>query len=77
MNADITRDAVRKAGGGAALAERLGITKSAVSQWERVPAEHVLAVEQHSGVSRHVLRPDVFGPPPAPQEGAPKARAAA
>lgn len=30
----------------------------------RCPAEHVLAVEAVTGVSRHQLRPDVFGPEP-------------
>lgn len=60
----MTRAAVRGAGGVVVLAAKLGITKSAVSQWDKVPAEHVLAVEDASGVSRHVLRPDVFGPPP-------------
>jgi DNA-binding transcriptional regulator YdaS (Cro superfamily) len=64
MDADITRQAVDKAGGVVALARQLGVTKGAVSQWERVPARHVLEVEQLSGVSRHQLRPDVFGPEP-------------
>jgi DNA-binding transcriptional regulator YdaS (Cro superfamily) len=30
----------------------------------RVPAERVLEVEQLSGISRHELRPDVYGPAP-------------
>lgn len=47
------------------LSKRLGISKQAVSlwQWKGVPAERVLAVEAATGVSRHELRPDVFGPP--------------
>jgi DNA-binding transcriptional regulator YdaS (Cro superfamily) len=64
MDADITRQAVDRAGGVVALAGQLGVTKGAVSQWERVPARHVLEVERLSGVSRHHLRPDVFGPEP-------------
>ena len=47
------------------LAVELGITHSAVSQWRRVPAERVLAVERLTGVSRHDLRPDLY-----PQEAA-------
>ena len=52
-------------GGGAALARRLGITRAAVHQWRRVPSERVIDVEAASGISRHKLRPDVFGPEPS------------
>ena len=49
--------------GVAALARALGgITSQAISQWERVPAERVLDVERITGISRHELRPDIFGP---------------
>jgi DNA-binding transcriptional regulator YdaS (Cro superfamily) len=44
------------------LAGACKITHSAVWQWERVPAEHVLTVEGLTGISRHELRPDIFGP---------------
>lgn len=40
------------------------ITPQAVSAWTRVPAHWVLDVEAISGVSRHELRPDIYGPPP-------------
>lgn len=43
------------------LAALLKLQPSTVSQWKGVPAEHVLAVEEFTGISRHVLRPDVFG----------------
>ncbi len=47
------------------LAKTLGVSPGAVSQWEgKVPAEHVLVVERETGLSRHDLRPDVFGPAP-------------
>jgi DNA-binding transcriptional regulator YdaS (Cro superfamily) len=54
-----------KAGGPAALAKALGgtLTSQAVSQWRKVPAERVLDVERITGISRHDLRPDVFGVP--------------
>ena len=47
-----------------ALADGLNISPGAVSQWDRVPAERVLEIERLTGISRHDLRPDVFGPPP-------------
>lgn len=43
------------------LAAHLNITHSAVCQWTRVPSERVLAVEEFTGISRHVLRPDIYG----------------
>lgn len=52
------------AGGAAAMANAIGgLTSQAVSQWKRAPAERVLDIERLTGVSRHELRPDVFGPP--------------
>lgn len=42
------------------LAEAMGIGVSAISQWKRVPAERVLAVEAATGVSRQQLRPDLY-----------------
>ena len=46
------------------LAAILGITDSALSQWHQAPPAHVLAIEKASGVSRHLLRPDIFGAKP-------------
>lgn len=51
------------------LAGKLGITPGALSQWIRVPAEHVLEIESLTGISRHELRPDIFGPAPAEEVG--------
>ncbi|MFB9952069.1 transcriptional regulator [Rhizobium puerariae] len=60
--------AKEKAGGPAALAKALGgVSSQAVSQWKKVPAERVLDVERLTGVSRHELRPDVFGAAPQPE----------
>lgn len=64
----ITR-AVEAIGGQIPLAKRLGVNPSLISQWVtgrlNVAAHHVLIIEAATGVSRHDLRPDVFGPAPA------------
>jgi TorA maturation chaperone TorD len=53
-------EAIRAAGGVTELARRIGIAQPSVSNWDRVPAERVAAVEQATGVSRVRLRPDLF-----------------
>jgi DNA-binding transcriptional regulator YdaS (Cro superfamily) len=64
------RRAVTGAGSPTELARRLGITQAAIHQWEKIPAERVVAVEQASGVPRHLLRPDLHLPPSyEPQKG--------
>jgi len=45
-----------------ALAEQLGISAQALSQWDRVPHKRVLDVERITGVPRHELRPDLYPP---------------
>jgi TorA maturation chaperone TorD len=57
-------EAIRAAGGVGALARMLGIAQPSVSNWSRVPAERVTAVEAASGVRREVLRPDLYTPAP-------------
>lgn len=59
--------------GSAKLAQDLGVSRAAVSHWRhkrfRVPAERCIDIERISGgaVTRHALRPDVFGPAPSEQ----------
>jgi TorA maturation chaperone TorD len=53
-------DAIEAAGGIGALARALGISQPAVSNWQKIPAERVLAVEAITGVARTVLRPDLY-----------------
>jgi TorA maturation chaperone TorD len=55
------QEAIQAAGGVSELARRLGISQPSVSNWDRVPAERVFAVETATGVARDVLRPDLFG----------------
>lgn len=64
--------AIELAGGPARLARELSerapdraLTLQAISQWDRVPAARVLDVEAVTGVSRHCLRPDIYGPAPS------------
>lgn len=60
------QQAVKKAGGYAALGRELGISRHRVWNWAnmgiRVPPQFVLDIEGATGISRHNLRPDVFGP---------------
>lgn len=62
-------EAAEKVGGVTKLAEKLGISRPAIYQWTRVPAERVLAIETATGgqVTRHQLRPDLY---PQEQQGA-------
>ena len=52
-------------GGPSKAAEKLGISNpSVVMNWrlrDSIPADRVLAIESLTGISRHKLRPDVFG----------------
>jgi TorA maturation chaperone TorD len=53
-------EAIRAAGGIGALARKIGISQPSVSNWARIPAERVLSVEAATGVSRTILRPDLY-----------------
>lgn len=50
------------------VSSRLGVTVAMWNRWENgsraVPANRVLEIEALTGVSRHHLRPDVFGAEP-------------
>lgn len=56
--------AVNRAGSQASLARICGVSQPAVWKWlqssKRLPAEHCLAVEAATGVSKHLLRPDIY-----------------
>ncbi|MGH6771151.1 MAG: Cro/CI family transcriptional regulator [Xanthobacteraceae bacterium] len=54
-------EAIRAAGGVGALARLVGISQPSISNWSRIPAERVLAIEVATGVDRSVLRPDLYG----------------
>lgn len=50
----------------AELARVCNVSKQAASKWNRLPAEHCIAVEvaTEGRFTRYQLRPDVFGPAP-------------
>lgn len=52
--------AAAKAGGIVQLSLKLGMSRGAASQWKRIPAERVIQVEQLTGISREILRPDLY-----------------
>lgn len=52
------------------LADQLSISPSAISQWNRVPAERVLEIEHITGLPRHELRPDLYPAPPHQESAA-------
>lgn len=56
-------DAISAAGGVTKLAKLIGITHSAILQWDKVPPGRALDVERatESRVTRYEMRPDVFG----------------
>ena len=62
--ADMANEHIRaiaqKVGGVVALSKAIGLSRTAVSQWTRVPAERIAAVERITGVPRHQLRPDLY-----------------
>jgi TorA maturation chaperone TorD len=53
-------EAITAVGGVTELARKIGISQPSVSNWERVPADRVLQVEAVTGVSRTILRPDLY-----------------
>lgn len=59
--------AITAAGSITAIADHLGLHPVTVAGWQRVPAEHCLAVEKLTGVHRSVLRPDIYGDEPRPR----------
>lgn len=75
---DTTCSPVEKAidalGGLTRAAAVLGIDNpSVIANWRtrgQVPYTRVLDVERATGISRHDLRPDIYGPAPKPERAA-------
>jgi len=45
------------------IAKACDISKEAVWNWKRVPAERVLVVSRVTKIPRHLIRPDIYPPP--------------
>ena len=58
-------EAISAVGGVSELARKIGIAQPSLSNWTRVPAERVVAVEAATGVSRTKLRPDLYAAEPS------------
>ncbi|MCK1691050.1 molecular chaperone TorD family protein [Bradyrhizobium sp. 145] len=52
--------AIDAAGGVAQLARKIRISQPSVSNWSKIPAQRVIAVEAATGVPRAELRPDLY-----------------
>jgi hypothetical protein len=53
------RLAIEASGGHKKLAQQIGLTAQAIYVWEVVPEWHLTEVARISGISAHVLRPDL------------------
>ena len=51
------------------LARAAKVDRATVTRWvnRRVPAERVLQIESLTGISRHEIRPDIYGAKPQPE----------
>jgi DNA-binding transcriptional regulator YdaS (Cro superfamily) len=56
----IIKSAAQRVGGVPALAARLGVSRQALYQWQRIPAEKVSLVARETGLAEHQLRPDLY-----------------
>lgn len=71
MSASLDIDVIKaRAGGYAALAKALGLSRATVWGWREVPPKHVIAVERETGIPRHLLRPDLYPDETNPKEAA-------
>jgi DNA-binding transcriptional regulator YdaS (Cro superfamily) len=61
---DGLRRAIAKAGSANALANALGMSAAALSEWRRVPAHRILQVEAVTGIPREKLWPELDRPLP-------------
>lgn len=62
IEAALLAQIIRVCGGSSAMGRALGIASQGVSQWRRVPIEHVRTVMALTGMQKHEIRPDVYDP---------------
>lgn len=58
------RQLADKSGGLKSFARQLGIRHQSLYSWRAIPPGRVLDIERITGISRHELRPDIYGPRP-------------
>jgi len=58
----VMRTIYEQRGLGKRISKELGLTYQAVSQWKRVPAEHVQAIAAMLDLNPEDIRPDIFKP---------------
>jgi DNA-binding transcriptional regulator YdaS (Cro superfamily) len=51
---------IEEAGSMRALGHLIGVSQQAISQWDRIPAKHIVEIERTTGVPRNKLRPDLY-----------------
>ena len=68
-NLDALTRAIEYAGGSSALARRIGVSPSAVTNWsklvKRISPENAVRIENVTGIPREEIRPDLFRKPAA------------
>ena len=52
--------AISAAGSRYALAKSLGLRPQTVQEWQRVPVERIIEIEQKFGVPREKMRPELY-----------------
>ena len=57
---EVVKLAAKRAGGVPALATRIGVTRQALYQWRRVPADKVALLARETGLPERELRPDLY-----------------
>lgn len=60
---------ISKLGGPTAVGKALGLSHSAVCQWDEIPSDYLIQLENHSVergliVTRQEMRPDLYTPNP-------------
>lgn len=56
--------AIRDGHLGTEISRRCGISRQAIYQWDQVPWNRVHVVAEVTGLPPHVIRPDIYPPPP-------------
>ncbi len=53
-------DVILAFGGLSELARQLGLTRQAVSHWDKVPLKHLKVISEMTKIPREKLRPDLY-----------------